>query len=183
MEHVIRSGYRGDTRAPELLEEHGGFVPQYLLRPHQGGFEGFLACKNKVPKKIGCNCPGFGEQDLFNKARKRFLELMGKPINLQAHVIFNNDGFISTAIAPDDAYYGHNYKVQAAFYEFSIADAFARFRINARIVPLIKNWKVEVSHVNIGQSDLLAVTPHGGVELTFITPILYRHLTYVGEKK
>jgi hypothetical protein len=68
------------------LKKHGGFVPKYLLEDHEGGFDGFLDCKKKIDGTIDCGCSGFTEKDLFNNARKEFLELMNKPINLQTHV-------------------------------------------------------------------------------------------------
>jgi hypothetical protein len=175
-------GYRGDTRDDATLRDHGGFVPQYLLRDHTNGFDGFLACMHKTNGKIGCNCRGFTERDLFNKARHTFLELMKKPINLQAHVMFNKDGYISTAIGKDDSYSGYQYLVEGWCYEYSIHQAAQRFRIAAKIPGLVKGWKVYVETMNVGQATLIAMTPAGGVELTFITPILYKHIKYKGYK-
>ncbi|MGH7869311.1 MAG: hypothetical protein ACREP9_17160 [Candidatus Dormibacteraceae bacterium] len=177
---VAAIGYRGDTRDAATLQSHGGFVPQFLLRPHQGGMDGFIACNNKTAGKIGCNCPGFTQLNLFDGARHRFIELMKKPIDLQAHVIFNRDGYISTALAISDKYGGHGYKVEAQMYEFAIDQAALRYRIDAKIPALVKNWRVYINAVNIGQATLIAMTPRGGAELTFITPVLYEHLHYLG---
>lgn len=175
-------GFRGDGRDPKKLKAHGGFVPKYLLEDHKGGFDGFIACPRKVEGQIGCRCVGFTGVSLFDKAKKAFLELMKKPINLQTHVIFNTSGYISTAIKVDDAYFGHNYKVQSSLIELSITEAVKKYQPTGKILPLVKNWKVYINREKLEQATLIAVTPHGGVELTFITPILYKYLTYIGKK-
>lgn len=174
--------YRGDTRDDATVRDHGGFAPKFLLDRHAGAFDGFVACGNKTAGRLGCNCAGTTEADLFRGARNEFLTIMQRPINLQAHVMYNKSGYISTAFRADETYAGHQYRMGGLMYEYSIQEAAARFRIAARIPALVNGWRVYLDHVNIGQSTLIAITPRGGVELTFISPVLYRYITHIGYK-
>ncbi|MRG96153.1 hypothetical protein [Polyangium spumosum] len=174
--------FRGDTRDDATVRDHGGFAPKFMLEKHAGGFDGYVACGNKTARRLGCNCPGTTEADLLRGGRNEFLKIMEKPINLQAHVMFNKAGYISTALNADETYAGHQYRMGGLMYEYSIQEAAARFRIAAKIPGLVNGWRVYLDHVNIGQSELIAITPRGGVELTFISPVPYRYITHVGFK-
>lgn len=174
--------YRGDTRDDATVREHGGFAPKFVLEKHNGGFDGYIQCVNKTVGKLGCRCAGTTEADMFREARNEFLKLMARPINLQAHVMYNESGYISTALLQSETYAGHQYKMGGLCYEYSIQEAAARFRIPARVPALVNGWKVYLDAVNIGNSTLIGITPRGGVELTFITPILPRFITHIGYK-
>ena len=182
MAQIAMYSYRGDTRDDATVRDHGGFAQLFMLNKHANGFDGFLACRNKTPGKLGCNCAGTTEADLIRGGRNEFLTMMQRPINLQAHVMYNQSGYISTALNSAETYAGHQYKMGGLMYEYSIEQAAHRFRINARIPGLVRGWKVYLDHVNIGNSSLIAITPRGGVELTFLSPVPYRFITHVGFK-
>lgn len=178
---TTKTSFRGDTRDEKTLKSHGGFVPQYLLKAHDGGLDGFKACTNKSPGQMGCRCGNFSEMELYTTARKKFIEMIEKPIDVQAHVIFNTGGFISTANAHDDAYGGHQYRISAQLYDFSIAEAGKEFKVTQKLNDLVRDWHVYTDSTNISTATLLAITPRGGVELTYVSPIDYKFLSYTGE--
>ena len=191
---------RGDTRDKTTLESHGGFVPKYLLEEHNDGIDGFKACKLKTAKTIGCGHEGFSQDSLFDKARKQFLDALSDPTILQQHVMFNNVGFLSSALDKSDSYFGHNYRIDAECHEFSLLEAAEKYKKSESFTwkkwkrqneqhqtgyppKVFKDYKIYVDNLIIGQATLLAMTPRGGVELTFISPVLYKNITYIGKKE
>ena len=76
------------------MKQSGGFVPKYLLETHNGGLQGFIACNNKTNGKLGCNCAGTTEQELFQRARTKLTRMLQTPMQFQQHVMFNNVGLL-----------------------------------------------------------------------------------------
>ncbi len=180
----LMRGYRGDTREPDTLKSHGGFVPKYLLENHNGGFAGFLACNNKTDGKLGCNCDGFTEAQLFRRARQKLIDTLGRSAMIfQQHVMFNNVGFLSTAIDQSDMYGGHGYQFWTEFqFECTVEDAADSLGVPVRGVNNIsKRFKIFMNAKRIANATLIAVVPHNSVELSFISPVEYRYLKYLGE--
>lgn len=184
MQQVQKSVYRGDTRDNATMTRTNGFIPLYMLRSHVGGFDGFLACPNKVDGVAGCSCAMTNAGMMANTARKEFLECLNNPSLIQEHIMFNKRGYLSTAMNMSDAYGGHQYRIDAQLYEFTLAEARARFRIAGAGVrpmrPVWNNYTVYIDTVNIGQARLLGLAARGGVELTFLTAVPMQYLTYAG---
>ena len=179
----LMSGFRGDGRDLNTLKDAGGLVPKYLLETHQGDFAGFLACQNKTAGKLGCNCPNMGEDRLYARARDRLTNLLARnAMDIQAHVIFNRDGMLSTATEQDDAYGGHQYKILAEFQlETTVAQAAQVLGIQVRGVNMISGrFRILMDAERIANARLIAMVPHQGIELTFISPVPYRCLKYMG---
>jgi len=179
----LMRGYRGDSRDPETLKSHGGFVPKYLLEDHQGGIDGFKACQNKTPGKMGCNCGIFSEPQLFQRARQKLIDTLARdPMIFQQHVMFNNVGFLSTAIVRDDMYGGHGYEFWTEFqFECTIGEAADKLGVTVgRINQICRKYKILMDANRIANATLIAVVPHNSVELSFISPVKFRYLKYLG---
>lgn len=177
----IMFGYRGDNRDAQAIEASGGFVPKYLLQHHNGGFQGFLACNNKVDRRIGCSCANMQPADLFLRSRQKLQEIVRNPMLLQEHVMYNRLGYLSTATAKDDAYQtAHKYKIFAEFeVVYTMADARVALGINGgrQINQIAAGFKIMMNSRNLNHATLIAATPHQGVELTFISPVEYRYIS------
>jgi hypothetical protein len=114
---------------------------------------------------------------------------LGDAAELQRHVIHNNCGFVSTAHDPKEAYYGHQYKITGDYRQVFLLRDTAKAIC---VLPYVKNaeipllWRetttVFLNAKTVEDATLIALTPLGGVELTFITPILFEHLEYIGLK-
>jgi len=180
----LMRGYRGDTRDPDTLKSHGGFVPKYLLETHNGGLAGFIACQNKTDGQMGCNCGNFSETQLFQRARQKLINTLARSaMTFQQHVMFNNVGFLSTAIAQDDMYGGHGYQFWTEFqFECTVGEAAQQLGIPVRGVNNIsRNFKILMNSPRIANATLIGVIPHNSVEISFISPVQYRYLKYLGQ--
>lgn len=195
--------FRGDSRDEKTLESHGGFVPPYLLEKHlktdgKTGLDAFIACKLKTDKTMGCGCPGFSEKTLYENARKMFLTALGKPVILQDHVAFNNQGFLSTAKDKSDTYFGHNYQITTNLHELTVYEAVQKYKQEQspwwksekkkeKFKPyppkLFTKMRVYLDNLVLDQATLIAMTPLGGVEATYISPVKFKHIKYLGLKK
>lgn len=175
--------YRGDNRDPQALRDTGGFVPKYLLAPHAGGFDGFLACANKTVGKMGCNCPGFGETDLYRTARQKFQEILTTPDLLQTHVMHGKLGYLATATNRSDAYVrAHMYKFAVEFrFDLPVADARTALGIvgGRSLTMITRRFRILCNASSIANATLMAAIPHGNVELTFLSPVEDRYCSEV----
>ncbi len=180
----VRAVYRGDARDQATLKKHGGFIPKYLASTHKDGLEGFIACKNKTEGKLGCNCAGFSEAELFSRARDKFTDTITRnPSLLQEHVIFNKVGLMASALAAEDRYAGHGYQFGAKYLKvFQYCHSEEAIGLTPKSNAIVNKYKIYMSHATVLNSTALGMVPFGGVELAFFTPIRYADLTYLGVK-
>lgn len=178
----VQFAYRGDGRDDANMRLSGGFVPKYLLETHAGGLDGFIACPHKVAGRIGCNCAGTTEVDLYQRARLKFNQMLMNPMQFQQHVMFNNVGLLSTAIAPDDAYGGHQYKIVAEWEVHALmAEAAQEMGLNlGALNAFTRNFKIVSNAKRLANATLFGVVPHNGVEVSFVSPVDYRYMSYAG---
>ncbi len=198
MRTTIRS-YRGETRGPITMIKHGGMVPKYLLETHNKGFEGFIDCTDKREFFMGCRCANHGESMLYYRAKKMLLSALADPSILQKHVIWNTVGFLSTAKAADDAYFGHNYQITTECYELGLLEAAEKYgQDNSRFwrrakkfddanstgypPKAYKDYKVYLDDFDLDEARVMGMTPRGGVEITYISPIMHYHVRWMYEK-
>ncbi len=175
--------YRGDGRDDAAMKRSGGFVPKYLLETHAGGLEGFIACPNKVDGKLGCNCANQNEDSLYSRARQKLTDMLtNNPMSFQQHVMFNNVGLLSTAVAQDDAYGGHQYKIFVEMeFECTVGTAEQALGLVIRRRNALSNpFRIFMNAKRIANATLIGVIPHQAVEISFISPVAYRYLTYDG---
>jgi hypothetical protein len=186
----VMTVYRGDTRDLESLHHAGGFVPTYLLDRHRGKFAGFLQCNNKTPGRLGCNCATMGPSQLFDAARQELRKVLNDPGRVQEHVIHHDKGYLSTATTRGDEYApGHRYSITVMF-EFDLPVEEARAALGVAggkaLTKITREFRILMDTDTIGAATLIAALPHKGVELTFLSPILYRfinEITDLDEKK
>jgi hypothetical protein len=170
----VQFAYRGDGRDDANMRRSGGFVPKYLLETHTGGLDGFVACNNKIQGKLGC---------LYQRARQKFTQMLLDPMQFQRHVMFNNVGLLSTATAPDDAYGGHQYKIIAEWQIYAPLEVAANeMGLNLGRLNAISRKFIIVSNANrLFNATLFGVIPHQGVEVSFVSPVAYKHMSYAGQ--
>jgi hypothetical protein len=180
----VQFAFRGDSRDEAAMQSSGGFVPKYLLDDHVDGLAGFIACGNKTNGVLGCSCANMTEPDLFRRARDKFRAMLLDPMQFQQHVIFNNVGLISTAVAPDDAYGGHQYKIFAEWeIDVPLPDAAAALNVNVGpLTPISRRFRVVSNANRIANATLFGVIPHQGIEVSFVSPVQYRFMRYSGVK-
>jgi hypothetical protein len=173
--------YRGDTRDFNQIKNSGGFTPQALLKRHQGGFDGFLACPNKVQGALACSCPGMSDSALWRAAQETFIKLVQKPGDVQQHVIFNNTGAISFAKLEGEAY-ERDHLYQVTIPDYTELDGAAMWRHifhtqPGKISVMDSRIKFIIDNPSFTQATFLGVVPHGGVEITSISPIPAKLIT------
>ena len=177
-----QSVYRGDSRDEAAMRRSGGFVPKYLLQPHVGGLSGFIVCPDKIEGRLGCRCAGTTEPELFQRARQKLTAMLNAPMEFQRHVMFNNVGLLSTASARDDAYNGHQYKIMSEW-EIDAPLETAAGVMDLKIGNLndfTRHFQIVSNAKRLFNATLFGVVPHQGVEVSFISPVEYRHIQYVG---
>lgn len=178
----VQLAYRGDGRDDATMKSSGGFVPKYLLETHVGGLDGFIACPHKVDGKLGCNCAGTTEHELFQRARTKFTQMLLDPMQFQQHVMFNNVGLLSTATAHDDAYGGHQYRIIGEWQlDAPLADAANEMSLNVgRLNAISRRFRVVSNAKRLFNATLFGVIPHQGVEVSFVSPVEYKYMSYSG---
>lgn len=171
----IQFTYRGDDRDLSTVKKHGGFVPRYLLNEHNGGFDGYVSCGNKTDNKFGCNCAGFSEKELVDKSRTFFIKMLTQdPSILQRHVMFNNVGLMSTAIDVTDKFEtAHGYRIASHFIsKTSITEAEDKLGLKTKALNAFTDKiMIYMDAAKVEDASIIGVTPLGGVELSFVTPV------------
>jgi len=178
----VQFAYRGDGRDEAAMRRSGGFVPRYLLQTHAGGLDGFIACNNKVAGRLGCNCAGTTESELFQGARDKLTAMLLQPMQFQQHVMFNNVGLLATATVPDDAYGGHQYRIIAEWQiDAPLAEAADEMSLAVGTLNQIsRNFRIVSNATRLANATLFGVIPHQGVEVSFVSPVEYRYMQYEG---
>ncbi|HLO57292.1 MAG TPA: hypothetical protein VK179_00985 [Bacteroidales bacterium] len=176
--------FRGDSRDESAIKRSGGFVPLYLLNSHEGGFDGFVACNNKIDGKLGCKCNLTTEVELFNNARKKLKQMLLSPMDFQQHVIHNDIGLIAAAIKKDDSYSGYQYQIITEWeIDATIEEAAKELGLPVgRINAFSKNFRIVCNAKNLLNATLFGVIPHQAVEVSFVSPVEYKYIKCVGYK-
>ena len=92
------TGRRGElTRSTEQVIEAGGLVPKLALNTHEGGFTGFIRCRNKTPGVLGCKCAKMDEEWMHHKAVAMMRAFALHPDYIVNHTKDNCVGLLSWA--------------------------------------------------------------------------------------
>lgn len=202
----IEFTFRGDTREEKKVRDAGGFVPKYLVRNHEGKFDGFKECKNKQPEKMGCGCDHHSETALYERAREKLQEVLLKPSLIQEHIRDNNQGFLSAGRKPDenglssaeakrekgdesnsdakrnkgDEAFNREfiYEIHNAWaIDAPLKEAADKMQLNVGNIPsLWKDVRLVSNSKSLSEATVFGFVPNSGVEVTYISPIANEHI-------
>jgi len=90
--------------------------------------------------------------------------------------------FVYRGDRPDDAYGGHQYKIIAEWQiDARIAAAAEEMGLTVgRLNDITQNFRIVSNAKRLFNATLFGVIPHQGVEVSFVSPVEYRYMSYAG---
>jgi hypothetical protein len=184
----LESTFRGDTRDEAKVRDSGGFVPKYLLRTHQGDFDGFQECKKKEPYKMGCRCDRHTENHLYVRAREKLQELLLKPNGIQEQVLRHigsqtvDPGLLSAGrkVGSDDEAFQKEfvYEIRNKWeVDAPLKEAVAEMGLQlGKLSQIFEEIRLVSNSTKLSEATVFGFVPKGGVEVSYVSPIADEHI-------